>query len=72
MSAPEPKSQDLDPIESAFDISLRRPLFEGFSVVRARGRAAMPKAYKKLGLPALKSAPDTPSQPDLFKVQPWI
>jgi hypothetical protein len=60
MSAPGPKSQDLDPIDSAFDISLRRPLFEAFAVVRAEG------------LPAPISAPDSPSQPDLFKAQPWI
>jgi hypothetical protein len=72
MSAPDPKSQVLDPIDSAFDISLRRPLFEEFAMVRARGRVAMPKACKKLGLPVPKFAPYTPSQPDLFKVQPWI
>jgi hypothetical protein len=72
MSAPGPKSQDLDPIDSAFDISLRPPLFEGFAVVRARGRVAKPKAYKVLGQPAPKFAPDSPSQPDLFKAQPWI
>jgi hypothetical protein len=72
MSAPDPKSQDLDPIDSAFDISLRPPLFEEFAMMRARDRVAMPKAYKKLGQPAPKSAPDSPSQPDLFKAQPWI
>jgi hypothetical protein len=60
MSAPGPKSQNLDPIDSAFDISLRRPLFEEFAVVRAEG------------LPAPKSAPDSLSHSDLFKAPPWI
>jgi hypothetical protein len=60
MSAPDPKSQDLDPIESAFDISLRPLFFEEFAVVRAEG------------LPAPISSPDSPSQSDLFKAQPWI
>jgi Holliday junction DNA helicase RuvB len=40
---------------------------QGYIKRTAQGRVAMPKAYKKLGLPAPKSAPDSPSQPDLFK-----
>ncbi len=31
MSAPDPKSQDLEPIDSTFEISLRPPLFEEFA-----------------------------------------
>ena len=42
-------------------------IMQGYIKRTAQGRVAMPKAYRKLGLPAPKSAPDSPSQPDLFK-----
>ena len=31
MSMPDPKSQELEPLDSAFEVSLRPPLFEEFA-----------------------------------------
>jgi len=42
-------------------------IMQGYIKRTAQGRVAMPKAYKKLGLPAPQSAPASSSQPDLFK-----
>ncbi len=42
-------------------------IMQGYIKRTAQGRVAMPKAYKKLGLPAPQSAPVSSSQPDLFK-----
>jgi Holliday junction DNA helicase RuvB len=42
-------------------------IMQGYLKRTAQGRVAMPKAYKKLGLPTPQSSTTPPAQPDLFK-----